>query len=339
MSREECRVTPDWEEEWKKTLPLVQSYREELKKRTRRNVEILRVNQLDALKLDQEINEVLKMQFMKIFTFAKPDFVEKYQPELNAVMQFLIYRYSIFTLGTTYGNLLQNLKFRNELVRPSIAATNDPSPLTTLQKVTYGVLTIGGEWCWARLSRMSLTSGWGDRAQNDWHRKAWQWLSHIENTYKCLSIINFLVFLYNGKYVTLINRLLGMRLVYYKPNMTRRVSFELMNRQLVWHGFTEFLLFLMPLINIERIKGFLYRKLVKPKLVDHTHHTSQHPHVFSCPVCNTDPAGTPYIANCGHIFCYYCLKAGCMADSQFSCPRCGVVVVSMQRWTPLVKSS
>jgi hypothetical protein len=29
-----------------------------------------------------------------------------------------------------------------------------------------------------------------------------------------------------------------MQLVYYKPNMTRRVSFELLNRQLVWLGFS-----------------------------------------------------------------------------------------------------
>jgi len=32
---------------------------------------VLRVNQLDATKLDEELNDILKGQFMKIFTFFK----------------------------------------------------------------------------------------------------------------------------------------------------------------------------------------------------------------------------------------------------------------------------
>lgn len=60
------------------------------------------------------------------------------------------------------------------------------------------------------------------------------------------------ILLTSFRYVTLVGRLLGMRLVYFRPNMTRRVSFELMNRQLVWHGFAvcfvSFLDYLFPLL-------------------------------------------------------------------------------------------
>lgn len=53
-----------------------------------------------------------------------------------------------------------------------------------------------------------------------------------------MSIINFLVFLVDGKYRSLLDRALRMRLVYIHPLTARAVSFEWMNRQLVWHGFT-----------------------------------------------------------------------------------------------------
>ncbi len=39
--------------------------------------------------------------------------------------------------------------------------------------------------------------------------------------------------------------------------LRREVSFEYMNRQLVWHAFTEFLLFVLPLVGINRWRRLL----------------------------------------------------------------------------------
>lgn len=47
-------------------------------------------------------------------------------------------------------------------------------------------------------------------------------------------------------------RLVGARLVYREPSMSRLVSFEYLNRQLVWQELSEFLLFLLPLINVTK---------------------------------------------------------------------------------------
>jgi len=156
----------------------------------------------------------------------------------------------------------KNLKFRNELLHNDVArAPQDVAALSTIQKILYGVFTIGGEWLWARITRLSINQGWGDMAEDDWQRKVWKIMTYVENTYRALTILNFVLFLRNGQYVSLINRILGMRLVYNKANMTRRVSFELLNRQLVWLGFSEFLLFLLPLINMDRIKKLHIQKI------------------------------------------------------------------------------
>jgi hypothetical protein len=43
---------------------------------------------------------------------------------------------------------------------------------------------------------------------------------------------------------------------------------------------------------------------------------------LSCVVCKEPEAQTPYVTDCGHMFCYYCLKTACLHDEQFACPRC-----------------
>jgi peroxin-2 len=52
---------------------------------------------------------------------------------------------------------------------------------------------------------------------------------------------------------TLVERVIGARLVYRQPSMSRLVSFEYLNRQLVWQELSEFLLFLLPLVNVTKV--------------------------------------------------------------------------------------
>lgn len=66
-------------------------------------------------------------------------------------------------------------------------------------------------------------------------------------------------FLFNGRYRTLLDRILRLRLAPPTNQVSREVSFEYLNRQLVWHAFTEFLLFLLPLVGISRWRRWLSR--------------------------------------------------------------------------------
>jgi peroxin-2 len=54
-----------------------------------------------------------------------------------------------------------------------------------------------------------------------------------------------------------VERLIGARLVYRQPSMSRLVSFEYLNRQLVWQELSEFMLFLLPLINVSKVSLLL----------------------------------------------------------------------------------
>ncbi len=47
----------------------------------------------------------------------------------------------------------------------AITVTEGENGLSTIQKILYGVLMIGGEWGWARINRLSVNNGWGDRPE------------------------------------------------------------------------------------------------------------------------------------------------------------------------------
>jgi peroxin-2 len=78
-----------------------------------------------------------------------------------------------------------------------------------------------------------------------------------------LGLASFLVFLVDGRYRTVTDRLLRLRLTPTSHSTSREVSFEYLNRQLVWHAFTEFLLFLLPLVGISRWRRILFRTFKK----------------------------------------------------------------------------
>ncbi|MCD7471071.1 peroxisome assembly protein (Peroxin-2) [Datura stramonium] len=90
------------------------------------------------------------------------------------------------------------------------------------------------------------------------------------------------------RYRNLTIRALRARLVYGSPNMNRAVSFEYMNRQLVWNEFSELLLLLLPLLNSSSIKNFL-RPFSKDKSSDSSGDDTL------CPICQGKPT-IPFLA-------------------------------------------
>ena len=81
----------------------------------------------------------------------------------------------------------------------------------------------------------------------------------LSTSHSIAAFVSFLVFLVNGRYRTLVDRILRIRLTPPSAQASREVSFEYLNRQLVWHAFTEFLLFLLPLVGIGRWRRWIGR--------------------------------------------------------------------------------
>ncbi|PNY15651.1 peroxisome biogenesis protein 2-like, partial [Trifolium pratense] len=251
----------------------------------------------------------------------------QYEAELDAFLEFLIWRFSIWVDKPTPGIALMNLRYRDERAveaREKVRTGLEGPGLTVAQKLWYCIATVGGQYIWARLQSFSAFRRWGDTEQRPLARRLWIFIQRIEGIYRAASFGNLLIFLCTGRYRNLIERVLRARLVYGSPNMNRAVSFEYMNRQLVWNEFSEMLLLLLPLLNSSSVKNLL-RPFSKDKSSSSDEDTT------ACPICQATPI-IPFVAlPCQHRYCYYCLRTRCAAAPSFRCSRCSEPVVAMQR--------
>uniref|UniRef100_K7L7T6 RING-type E3 ubiquitin transferase (cysteine targeting) n=1 Tax=Glycine max TaxID=3847 RepID=K7L7T6_SOYBN len=219
-------------------------------------ISISRVNQVDAARLDVEMSAMLKEQLVKVFSLMKPGMLFQYEAELDAFLEFLIWRFSIWVDKPTPGIALMNLRYRDERAvepRDKVRTGLEGPGLTVAQKLWYCIATVGGQYIWARLQSFSAFRRWGDTEQRPLARRLWILIQRIEGIYRAASFGNLLIFLCTGRYRNLIERALRARLVYGSPNMNRAVSFEYMNRQLVWNEFSV----LLPLFIFYLICGII----------------------------------------------------------------------------------
>ncbi|GMN37186.1 hypothetical protein TIFTF001_006596 [Ficus carica] len=345
-----------WLHTYRNLLPHLHSYSSSLSHSDSHQaiipITISRVNQVDAARLDIEMSAMLKEQLVKVFSLMKPGMLFQYEAELDAFLEFLIWRFSIWVDKPTPGIALMNLRYRDERAaepRGKVRTGLEGPGLTIAQKIWYCVATVGGQYIWARLQSFSAFRRWGDSEQRPLARRAWILLQRIEGFYKAASFGNLLIFLYTGKYRNLIERALRARLVYGSPNMNRAVSFDacgwadLIRKNGIHpdsdvsHGVDypmsnpsrgdshlEMLLLLLPLLNSASMKNFL-RPFSKNKSSGSAEDDS------ACPICQANPT-TPFLAlPCEHRYCYYCLRTRCAAVPSFRCSRCNEPVTAMQR--------
>lgn len=325
-----------------------------------------RVGQVDAELLDEELLDLLKGQVGEALKYFGSHLQDDWSAEIMLALRAVLFKLTIWDHDATYGAALQNLKFtdaRGEgpvLLSPSL-----------WQKGLYGLLTVGGKYAWARWEDWLVENDNGYDELNPTLRKLSR-LSDIASTvHSTAAFASFLVFLVNGRYRTLLDRLLRLRLAPPTSQVSREVSFEYLNRQLVWHAFTEFLLFVLPLVGISRWRRWLARAWRKTKSVmrsDGEEESDIKAGEFAflpertCAICYQDQNSTPAseaeivaaagasgvigsaqtdITNpyetipCGCIYCFVCLASRLEAEEGqgWTCLRCGEDVKECKPWS------
>lgn len=196
--------------------------------------------------------------------------------------------------------------------------------------------------------------------------------SAVSTVHSTAAFASFLVFLLNGRYRTLLDRVLRLRLAPPTSQVSREVSFEYLNRQLVWHAFTEFLLFVLPLVGISRWRRWLARAWRKTKSAirsgDEAEEDVKSGELAflperTCAICYQDQNSTstseteilaasgasggvigsaqtditnPYeTIPCGCIYCFVCLASKLEAEEGdgWTCLRCGELVKECKPWS------
>ncbi|KAJ7094629.1 Pex12 amino terminal region-domain-containing protein, partial [Mycena belliarum] len=212
----------------------------------------IRVGQLDAELLDQELVHLLQEPISKALNSPH------WKPELSLFLQLVLYKLSVWDTGATYGAKLQDLRYviphsSGQLSRA--CASGLPRRILLL----HVTLTVLVPYFHSRLRTYALSRAWPDAPSSDRRRRAWDLLSSFESTHSLAALLSFVAFLWNGRFRTVADRLLNMTLVPSRRLVKRDVSYEFMNRQMVWHAFTEFLLFLLPLVSARSIRRRITR--------------------------------------------------------------------------------
>ncbi|KAK4229695.1 peroxisomal biogenesis factor 2 [Podospora fimiseda] len=332
-----------------------------------------RVGQVDAELLDEELVDLLKNQVgdaVKYFgggaaSGNNNSIKHDWEAEIGLLLRAVLFKLTVWDNDATYGAALQNLKYTDARSKDGAVLV----PPSKWQKSLYGLTTVGGRYLWAKWENWLLEQDDGFDEPSTRVQRLTRWTSTLGTVHAAASFASFCIFLLQGRYRTLLDRVLRMRLAPPTSQVSREVSFEYLNRQLVWHAFTEFLLFVLPLIGINKWRRWLARTWRKTKKIMSStggEGDEKKKGEFSflpertCAICFQDQntakseselmapssSGTvgsaqtditnPYeTIPCGCVYCFVCLATRIEREEGegWSCLRCGELVKECKPWS------
>ncbi|KUI57131.1 Peroxisomal biogenesis factor 2 [Cytospora mali] len=323
-----------------------------------------------AFRVGQELVQLLRDQVgdaLKYVGGLGSNLKDEWAAEILLVLRAALFKLTVWDHDATYGAALQNLKFTDARRSGPVLA-----PPTKLQKSLYGLVTVGGKYAWTRLETWLLNQDNGFDPPSPRAQRLSRLTSVAESVHAVAAFASFLVFLLHGRYRTLLDRILRMRLAPPTSQVSREVSFEYLNRQLVWHAFTEFLLFVLPLIGINKWRRWLSRTWRRTRKAisggaDADADAEEKKGEFSflpertCAICYQDQNSAsseqeilaaaassgvvgsaqtditnPYeTIPCGCVYCFVCLATRIEREEGegWTCLRCGEVVKECKPWS------
>ncbi|KAI1431387.1 Pex12 amino terminal region-domain-containing protein [Xylaria sp. CBS 124048] len=324
-----------------------------------------RVGQVDAELLDEDLVQQLRDQVGEALKYFGSGLRDDWSAEILLALRAILFKLTVWDHDATYGAALQNLKYTDARRRGPVL-----TPPSKWQKSLYGLITVAGKYGWTKWENWLLDQDNGYDEPSPLVRRLSSLTTRVTTIHSMAAFASFLVFLLQGRYRTLLDRVLRMRLAPPTSQVNREVSFEYLNRQLVWHAFTEFLLFVLPLVGINRWRRWLSRTWRKTKELVRTGPEDQAGEkqgelAFlperTCAICYQDQNSAvsetevmaaaassgvvgsaqtditnPYeTIPCGCIYCFVCLASRLEREEGegWTCLRCGELVKECKPWS------
>lgn len=240
----------------------------------------LRVLQLDSSRLDAALTHTLQTQLLDVL---RPVLGVGAGEVVNPAMSALIYLISVMPRDATYGQRLLGLKY-------TCAAGRRPSLWI---KIAHFVLSVAGPFLWKRMVQTYLQR-MAARGESE-SRNAVMAVTRIERMYTVISYTNFILFLLQGRFVNPVDRLLGLELSDTSEG-PRRVTYDFLSRELLWHGFSEFAVFALPYVNLKSIRRVSRKLLGRDEDTGKGEETVQPQAPWRCVVCTVGERIPPILA-------------------------------------------
>lgn len=266
-----------------------------------------RISHLDSLYLDSQISELLKSTLLESVKLSGVTIFTKFEPEIDAVLKYLLLRFTLLKHRATFGQQLLQIKYSNSV------------PVSCLQ--VYATMSVLIPWLNKRFSDILHLF----KFQDDSRVVAESYLNKVEVAYKVVSFANLLVFLHQGCYSSVEERILKLKPVATAPPHQRSISFEYFNRELLWTGIAELIGSVISLVPLQSFHNVI--QSILPRNIQETTNgkTIDSPSTIStetvCAVCSKLPI-LPHRLGCAHIACYYCIHLKFTQTKNVLCPLC-----------------
>jgi peroxin-2 len=315
------------------------------------SLRVLRSSQSDAEQLDLELLSMFKESLNTCLGAFHSGLLVGHYRELLLILKSIIFGLTVARGRPSPGMSLLNLVYRNEFGSSSFR--NEGPPLTRVQRLLLYLGDIIVPYAWSGAASLLVRRMQGgdcpgsnvsdmEDSSNGYSlvgrpggprglacrlalqssvKQAWKLMQSVELAWKGLELANHVGYMRNGRYRRLLERLVGARLVYRDVGASRHISFDYLNRQLIWSEVSDFILFLLPLLNAGCI-GRLMNKYL-PMNESMRGAVSSVGSEATCSVCETvreSPLRCQALP-CKHAFCYYCMASRLAARKD---PRCFV---------------
>ncbi|KAK7194500.1 glycosome import protein [Novymonas esmeraldas] len=289
---------------------------------------VLRVFQLDGLASQQELAEIVRVSLFHVFDIPPlQHFRFAYQEEMVLALEVLLYRLSVWRMGQSIGDRLQNLVLRDEERARLLGLQNTKCILPSLAPsrrllLVHAVMTLVVPYVTRKVQRTMLEEGWEREPATTTRHRVAKALRYTIITWSVLSLVNTFHFLMTGQYRSLVERLLSLRLVYGSQRMMRFTNLLYMNQHVQWRTW-------MSLFSVLSV-GRYFRRLMSSLGSVASSSASLSTNENLCSACHALPTVCQR-SNCGHRYCYYCIKSRLLesaSSGSFRCLKCGQAVHS-----------
>lgn len=265
-----------------------------------------RVHQLDSVHLQDELADTFVKQMTDCCKYCFYGTLSTFKPELKAAVNILLLHQSLLRHSATFPQAMLGLKYSGSRKRV----------------IVYIALYVFSRWYSDRQELITRLLSTVANLNSILLSRAGAWL---DLCLKAFSLVNFLTFLLEGRYPTVLERIAGMKVTLSRPRHVQPPSYELTNQELFWNGFTEFVMCVLPFVNLIVVKNWFNRLMASeyvPQVMRRSVEDVERG-VSTCADCGDVPTMPHSAETCRHIFCYYCISANKMADTNYACPVCG----------------
>jgi len=275
--------------------------------------------QLDSVELDEEYQSDLVERMATAFSMFPELNLHQRMDELKMILQSIVYYCTVWKNKQTPGQALFGISY----------SAVDNESLSEGQRICLFVTSILLPYIFSKFSNYVYRDAHYS-SERDHRLKKFQLF--IERAYRALSLLNLLAFIFNGKFKSLSERLCHVVCRSAEgPSFSREMEFDVINRELIWHEFSEMVLLFLPLLG-SRLATEQFPKLSdffrnKGKVVQDERRY--------CPACLSSDIQMPFACvPCEHVYCYYCIASRVCTyrkSRRFRCLKCTQPVEAIKR--------